>query len=117
MSGYHRVCPRDLFNESALLKDYGRLALLLMDRPGCRATLSEGDGSAFRIEQDPGSGGITIANLPFAIGGKPYRLHRPLNTRAPWSFYATDDQDEETSVFTDDGSLSAEFLELIGAAQ
>lgn len=43
------------------------------------------------------------------------RAARPLNSRLPWPLYATDEQDEETSVFTGDGTFTDEFALLIAA--
>ncbi len=110
---YRRVIPRDLFNEGNLLKCLGRLSCLLDCRDG-RAKLDEGDGSPFRIEQDPSTGSLSCTNLPFTIDGRPYRLTRPLNSRDAWPLYAEND-DEAVPVFEDDGNLTDEFERLIGA--
>lgn len=114
---YARVVPRDLFNEGDLLKCYGRLWICLDELHAHYAELSEGSGAPFDIRQDEGSGALTVANLRFTIGGSPYRLTRPLNTRQPWSLYATDEDDEETAVFTAEGDLSPDFLRLITIAR
>jgi hypothetical protein len=112
---YIRVIPRDLFNESNLLKCYGKLALELDRLQGHSANLHEGDGSPFKIEQDEGSGSLTIANIPFTIGGRQWVLSRPLNSRRPWPLYAEND-DESVSVFEDNGELTPEFAGLIGVS-
>jgi hypothetical protein len=110
---YRRVVPRDLFNEADLLKCYGRLWILLDDHRRHDAYLGEGDGSPFVITQDPADGSITVSNLLFRVNGNTWRLSRPLNSRAPWPMYASR-HDEEVSVFTEEGKLTAEFRQLIG---
>lgn len=114
---YLRVIPRDLFNEADLLKCLGQLWLHL-DMLADGSTVlgdadGEHDGAPFDIQQDEGSGALTVANLPFFIGGRPYRLTRPLNARAKWPLYATDEEDGETRVFDEEGNLSPEFAALI----
>jgi hypothetical protein len=116
---YQRVIPRDLFNEANLLKCYGQLALKLEEKPGVVFKLS-GDyyGNYFDIQQNV-DGCLSIDNIELTIKGKRWYLFRPLNSREPWPLYAYDNQgcDEdnttELQVFTDDGELSAEFLELL----
>lgn len=115
---YRRVIPRDLFNEASLLKCYGRLWILLdnLGPHAHRAVLDGGGGSPFRIVQSEGDGSLTIGNLPFTIGRRPFRLFRPLNSRAAWPLYAIDDEDEdaeEVEVFTEAGDLTPGFLALI----
>lgn len=110
---YQRVIPRDLFNEASLLKCYAHLWMLLERFHHHDAHLSEGDGAPFRIEQDPGSGGLTVANLPFRINGNAWNLFRPLNSREPWPLYA-ERHDEEVAVFTEDGQLTEAFVRLVG---
>lgn len=105
---YSRVIPRDLFNEASLLKCLGHLALQINGDPRHKASLSEGDGSAFQIEQDPSDGSIYVANLPFEISGKPAQLYRPLNSREPWPLWLRLD-DDDVPVFDLDGCLSREF--------
>lgn len=111
---YVRVIPRDLFNEANLLKCLGQMVLLLERREHTAYLVEPTSAGPFQIEQDPASGAISVVNLPFTIGGKPYRLTRPLNSRRPWPLYC-EDEDDATAVFEDDGLLTQEFLELIGA--
>lgn len=113
---YLRVIPRDLFNEADLLKCCGRLWICLDNLGDANAVLGdddgEHDGSPFDIQQDEGSGALTVANLRFLIHGRPWRLTRPLNSREPWPLYAERDEDC-VSVFTGEGELSPEFRALI----
>lgn len=110
---YVRVIPRDLFNEANLLKCYGRLSILLGNSNDHAAELSESNGEPFDIVQDESSGDLTIANLPFSVDGRLYRLSRPLNSRGEWPLYLTDDAEEEIPVFTDVGNFTDEFKSLI----
>lgn len=110
---YLRVIPRDLFNEGDLLKCLGRLYIALEQAGEHRAMLDEGAGQPFAIRQDEGSGAIYVSNLLFTVGGTPYRLTRPLNSRRPWPLYA-EDEDDATSVFTETGDLTPEFKAMIG---
>jgi hypothetical protein len=107
---YIRVLPRDLFNEADLLKCYGQLWILLDGNDS--AGFVEEEVSHFDIVQNPADGSLTVQNLTFAIGGKPYNLSRPLNTREKWSLYAERD-DEVISVFDDHGNLSDEMEALL----
>lgn len=114
---YTRVIPRDLFNESGLLKCLGRLWIVLEEKHGShRAALVETDGDAFEIVQDESSGAISVENMPLAIDGNTYRLSRPLNSRRPWPLYVESDSDAEfepVEVFDDDGNLTPDMLTLI----
>jgi hypothetical protein len=112
MMSYIRVLPRDLFNEASLLKCYGRLWIALETAGEHRACFVTEDAASFEIEQDESSGAIYIANVVFTVHGKPVRLSRPLNSRAPWPFYA-ETEDDAIAVFDDNGNLSSEMLTLI----
>lgn len=108
---YHRVIPRDLFNEANLLKCYGQLWLEL-ERRGNEATELLNDGDAFDIVQDS-DGNLTITNIEFFINEEPMALHRPLNSKEPWPLYLTTEQDEIIAVFTDRGLFTQEMLALL----
>jgi hypothetical protein len=116
---YIRVIPRDLFNEASLLKCLGALYIALETAGDHRAKFGVDDVDRFDIVQNPDDGSLYVANLPFLIGGSPYHLSRPLNSRAPWPLYAQRcwpgdrDDDSVVSVFCEDGKLSGEFLRLI----
>ena len=110
---YRRVIPRDLFNEANLLKCYGQIYLNLERVHGVNAELIN-DGEAFAVVQDESSGSLTLENVRLLINGEEQKLHRPLNTREPWSLYLTDPDDEEISVFGEDGSFSADMLAKLG---
>lgn len=72
----------------------------------------------FDIDQDATDGSISVANLPFSISGRSYRLYRPLNSRQPWPLWITDDADrnfEPLGVFDECGNLSLDFEALVRA--
>lgn len=108
---YQRVIPRDLFNEASLLKCYGRIYIELENHDLPHVQL-EHDGQAFEIEQDPGSGGLSIANVQLRVGDDCIRLHRPLNSREAYPLYMTDEDECEVPLFDDKGAFTPEALDL-----
>lgn len=119
---YLRVIPRDLFNEGNLLKCYGRLWILLDETRGHNARLGDKDGDhsgePFEVMQNEATGGITLVNLPFTIGGEVWRLERPLNSRETWPLYCINvESEDEIAVFDDDGRFTSEFVQLIKAGE
>lgn len=114
LRNYERVLPRDLFNEGNLLKCYGALWIEL-ERYSNYAVIKEESVSKFVIRQDDSDGSLTIANVTLMIAGKCYLLRRPLNSREPYPLYLTHG-DVDIPIFNDNGTLSADLLEFIGAA-
>lgn len=117
MSDYRRVIPRDLFNESALLRDLGKLWILLDETSGHNAQFVQEDVDMFDISQDPASGNIRVKNLEFTINGELYLLERPLNSREPHPLMIMrmgDPDYDLLDVFTDEGRLSDEMKDLLG---
>lgn len=113
---YLRVIPRDLFNEANLLKCLGKLYLCLETLNPEGVTL-EHDGEAFEIDQSEDSGGLFVRNVTLIVRGEEVHLWRPLNSRHAWPLYLTLDlDDEEYSVFDDDGNLSIEMLKFLTTA-
>lgn len=115
---YSRVIPRDLFNEADLLKCYAKLALILMETDGHRASLGEShDGEPFKISQDPSDDSLVVDNISLLIAGYHASLARPLNSREPWSLMllagADSPDQEEMRIFDKHGDLSPEFWDLI----
>lgn len=116
---YVRVIPRDLFNESSLLKCYGRLYICLENTPGHSAELREefAPGDAFKVRQSPDDGSIYLANVSLYVRGRKVHLSRPLNSRDAWPMWAvieTDDgEEDEIEVFTEEGEFSPEFAAYI----
>jgi hypothetical protein len=66
---YIRVIPRDLFNESGLLKCIGRIYINLENTPGHSADLREefASGEAFKVRQSPDDGSIYISNVSLYV--------------------------------------------------
>ena len=114
---YNRVIPRDLFNESSLLKCLGRLYICLENTPGHAAELQQ-VGREFDIRQSDDDGSIYAAGVRLVVRGDHVHLSRPLNPREPWPLWAIlPDDDEfggdEIEVYTGEGELSPEFLTFI----
>lgn len=109
--GYYRVVPRDLFNESNLLKCYGGLYIKLDDMGiGGVALVESEPGAPFRIVQDPSDGSLFVENVNLYVRGKCVHLYRPLNSREPWPLYVElSDRFDVLPVFDDDGNLTEEF--------
>lgn len=104
---YIRVVPRDLFNESNLLKCLGHIALGIHDGklPGLRL-LSEDFDSGFVVEQRSSTGEFYCPEFQLYNPHVGMLYHaQPLNSREPYALFLFDDQDEEYAVFNDDGSL------------
>lgn len=109
---YTRVIPRDLFNESGLLKCLGRIYICLETANLPNVELVH-DDEAFDIDQNQSTGGLFVNNIQLVAHGITISLERPLNSRAAWSLYATTRDDEEISVFTESGDFTEEMLALL----
>lgn len=110
---YHRVLPRDLFNESKLLKCLGRLTILIED--GLIPELKlEYDGRPFCIEQQSCDGSTYCTNIKIYLfqDGELKQLDfvSALNSRESYPLLC-EYQGEAFEVFNDDGSLHDSFLE------
>lgn len=113
---YLRVIPRDLFNESNLLKCYGQIYLNL-ERVRADAHLDGGyDASPFEVLQNE-DGETWLGNIALIVRGYELTLRRPLNSRESWPLWAYPDEDTEIPVFNADGSFTVEMLAfLVGEA-
>lgn len=107
---YARVIPRDLFNESKLLKCLGRLCILAESHPTLEI---EHDGHAFTIAQEDWDGSIYVSNVFVLVKGCQIWCRTTLNARDAWPMFASLQDDSEVSVFTDSGDLTPEFLALL----
>lgn len=109
---YERVIPRDLFNESKLLKCLGRLTVLIHtgELTGIRF---ESDGNAFDIVQLSADGGLQCRNIEFRVGDKYLNLYSIYNSKEPYPFLCETDDHGEIEVFNDDGNPTEEFLNYI----
>lgn len=114
---YHRVLPRDLFNEAKLLKCLGRLCLWAHDYPGLGLRFDLRPDGPFDIRQHQDSGDLYCRNLQVDGPGGPWALWVPYNSRDPWPlrFYREgDDDDDGRLVFTDTGWPSVELCRALG---
>lgn len=109
---YIRVIPRDLFNEANLLKCYGRIWINLETANLTGVELVH-DGKAFDIQQDESSGAIYVSNVRLIVRDEVIALRRGLNSRECWPLVAVLEDEEDISVFLDDGSFSPEMLEFL----
>ena len=113
---YLRVIPRDLFNEAKLLKCLGKLSLLIHDGANVPKGLlldhltEENEG--FEICQNESDGSLYVSNLELTHKGRTIGLRCPYNHKGAYPLQLCF-EDEEGSVFNDDGSLSDEFQALL----
>lgn len=107
---YSRVIPRDLFNESKLLKCLGRLVLLIYDGLAPEGLTFKHDGEPFVVEQDLSDGGLFCTTLQVWYRGKPLQLKSPYNSREPYPLLLVNGDGEEFEVFNGSGNFTPEFL-------
>lgn len=115
---YHRVIPRDLFNEGKLLTELGFLSLCILDNVqdiGSRLKF-EHDGAPFEIVQCTADGSFSVDNLHLMI--KPeledkIYLYTPLNHKEENALMFCFNEIEGT-VF-EGKNLSSEFLEMVSS--
>lgn len=114
---HRRVIPRDLFNESKLLKCLGQLALHAHDGTTGRGLLKHridfqlrAAVMGFIVMQDPADGGLYVDNLEFFCHGHRLRFKSGLNAMAPYPLTLESADLGPVEVLRDDGSLADEFL-------
>ena len=108
---YERVLPRDLFNESKLLKCLGLLCMRIHDEM-CNWTVehrTDEYNQGFEICRDDSDGSIYVQNLYFKTkGGVFVPVSTPLNSKLDWPL-----QFQWLSVdyplFTDRGEFTEEY--------
>lgn len=110
---YCRVIPRDLFNESKLLKCLGQFALLVHEGRGIRWSIGiehdDSDNQGFTIEQNLNDGSLFCSNMTFSVNGRLFNLFSRYNSKAAYPLMFGGDSEPEGDVFDDDGSFSDEF--------
>ena len=114
---YTRVIPRDLFNESKLLKCLGQLSLLVLDGVDANGRTTpttlkiESDGGPFIIEQDQSDGNIYCRTVVITIRDVLIWVSSRLNCKSPFPLEFHEDGNGNIGpVFNDDGTLSDEFI-------
>ena len=110
---YQRVIPRDLFNESKLLKCLGQLALMIHEGVAPRCLRSVNSGREFRIDQRLACGGLYVASgLNFRVGANVLELYTTYNSKESYPLLCNAN-DEEIEVFHPHGTLTIEFVEYV----
>lgn len=106
---YQRVLPRDLFNESKLLKCIGRLCLLIHDRlTPCKMTFDD-TGEPFEIDQLP-DGELTIVNIHITIKRAIFLFKTKYNSKANYPLYLEYDYCDYL-VFDEAGEFTQDFID------
>lgn len=108
---YTRVLPRDLFNESKLLKCIGRLCLLILDGLTPVPMSYDETGEPFRIALNE-EGSLTIQNLPIYIKGKIFEFKTIYNSKANYPLYVEFDY-VDYLVFDEQGNFDKEFIAFV----
>lgn len=109
---YQRILPRDLFNESKLLKCLGFLVLEYENKMFPNNVHIYYDGTPFNIQQDY-DGNIEVVNLSIEKNDEEIRLYHPLNDKRPYPLRAEFFAGLDVRVFDDDGLFTKKFEELI----
>ena len=109
---YQRVLPRDLFNESKLLEQIGRICLAIHDNE--IALNFEHDGEEFDINLTD-CGKLYISNISFTNKeGECIAFTTNYNSRDKNPLCVTDPKTEdEFFVFDNIGKFSSSFLEML----
>lgn len=107
---YQRVIPRDLYNESKLLKCIGRLVLLIHDGKEVNGMTFKHDGEPFEIDQLEDDGALYITNLRFILKGKQLLFKSAYNSKANYPLYLYFDYCEYL-VFDEAGEYTDEFID------
>lgn len=108
---YNRVIPRDLFNESKLLKCIGRLCLLIHDRQVPFNARIDDTGERFLIELNEDNNELHISNLEIIINKvKGIQFFIPYNSKDNYPLYCRF-REEEYKVFYEGGNLHSDFID------
>lgn len=116
---YQRVIPRDLFNESKLLKCLGRLVVAIEDGmlPTLKVIQPSDPADGFKVDLDEANNELWCQGLEFYCGRREVQFSTPYNSREDWPLIARIGNSDAIDVFTSsDGPsrFSQEFLKLIG---
>lgn len=125
-TNFARVLPRDLFNEAKLLKNMGRLALLLHEGrlpDGCSLAFLYNesmlqDDQRFHVQQDQSDGSLRVVNVQLRhVVYQPLCVITVVPLKTPYSsreeyplLYERVLGADEGLVFGADGVLSDEFV-------
>lgn len=106
---YTRVIPRDLFNESKLLKCIGRLCLMIHDGKGLNGMTFEHDDEPFDIGLLD-DGYLAIRNIRFDMNGMNLFFKCQYNSKTNFPLYVELEYCEYL-VFDEDGEYSDIFID------
>lgn len=106
-TNYIRIIPRDLFNESKLLKCIGRLVLLIHDGYTLNNMEMEHDNDAFEIGLTD-DGFLTITNIVFTINNKQLFLKSLYNSKDNFPLFLEYDYCDYL-VFDENGNYTDDF--------
>jgi CheY-like chemotaxis protein len=112
---YVRVVPRDLFNESKLLKCLGKISIGILDGKLGEHRLTEKHTrteKGFIILQNE-DGDIICDNYRVFKGGEEIYLFTRLNSKAVWPLMTIDHKGEYIDVLDDNGKFTSEFFEYL----
>lgn len=110
---YHRVVPRDLFNESKLLKCLGRLCLLIHKGEAPECLKVNEDIESFEIDQRASDAGLFCVHVEFTAHEKTLDLFSLYNSKEDYPLQCETYDFGVIDVFNQDGSLNKEFVEYI----
>jgi hypothetical protein len=113
MSNYHRVIPRDFFNEAKLLKCMGQLSLKIHDGvfpEGISLSITE-NGQPFFIDRNYDDSGLCVLNYRVELNGREVICSSPYNSKRNYPFYCHYPGEEEIEVFDDKGEFSTDFID------
>lgn len=112
---YHRVIPRDLFNESMLLKCLGKVSVMILDEKLLKYGVTDellDEHSGFQIEQSEMDGSIRCSNYKvYDRSGNEITMFTGLNSREqfPLQFFNELEEDYQNTL-TVKGDFSKEFI-------
>lgn len=104
---YPRVLPRDLFNESKLIKCIGRLVLLLHDGFSLNGLRFDHDGDPFLISLTD-DGYLTISNVFFTLNNNLLFFKSLYNSKNNYCLFCEHNYNEYL-VLNEDGNYTDEF--------
>lgn len=107
---FTRIIPRDLFNESKLLKSIGQLALKIHEGINIRWPMRivyDGD-EPFIVNQNPSDGDLFCTNLNLFVGEQWVSLSSTYNSKSPYPLCFSDEHNQG-NVFDDNGEFSIDF--------
>lgn len=114
---YLRVIPRDLFNESKLLKSLGQVALLIHDGQapdGLGFIHSNENYPGFNVGQDQSTGDLSVTNLRLCYRSTEIGVSSRYNSRSPYPLSCTDEAADYCDILDDNGRFASGFLEYLG---